>query len=120
MEMIIEEKKTNKKSIDYDDILRNMGMHEVKGKLYWEKINDDSQNIMNDAQQQYIQPQSQNINNSYIYNKYFKNEMNNNLTKNIYNQQPKNIIEYRNMMIKQMIERKKIQQIKSTKMLFQK
>ena len=28
---------SKKNKIDYDDILRNMGMREVKGKLFWEK-----------------------------------------------------------------------------------
>lgn len=135
MEITIQEKKQQKqqkKGIDYDDILQNMGMREVKGKLYWEKtINDDLNYVEYDTntqqqrytqqhiqQQQYKQNNQQNVNNSYIYNKYFKNEINNDSSE--FAEQPRNIIEYRNMLIRQMIERKKIQQIKSTKMMFQK
>lgn len=114
-----------KNKIDYDDILRNMGMREVKGKLFWEKNKEQSNEIF--IPYEPIQHKKNNINNSlkqqahkqtypnsYIYNKYFKNELKE--THSL--EKPKNIIEYRNMLIKQIIEKKKVEYIKSRKMIF--
>lgn len=118
------QKKFSKKNqIDYDDILRNMGMHEVKGKLFWEQnIATTNENFVSyepgqrRTRKPIEQQHQQNIssNNSYIYNKYFKNE----LKENEVSQQPRNIVEYRNMLIKQIIEKKKVEQIKSKQMIF--
>lgn len=123
----------NKKNhIDYDGILRKMGMKEVKGKLCWDKnIASSSQNFIpyeigqrrkniNTQQQKsdtklYNQSyQSPDYQNSYIHNKYFKNEF-----KQLEElQKPRNLIEYRNMLIRQIIEQKRAQQIKSRQMFF--
>ena len=114
-----------KKQIDYDDILRNMGMREVKGKLFWEKNNVVSdENFVaydpNERRKKTQQPkfgtnmQENNYQNSYIHNKYFKNELKE--TPNV--QKPRNLIEYRNMLIRQIIERKRVEQIKSRQMIF--
>lgn len=119
----------NKKNqIDYDDILKNMGMREIKGKLFWDNKNKKhlDENFVtydprekkprNPTQQQTrnIQHPTQTYDNSYIHNKYFKNE-NNNISKI---QRPKNLIEYRNMLIKRIIEKKRVEQIKSRQMIF--
>ncbi len=114
-----------KKQIDYDDILRNMGMREVKGKLFWEKNNVVSdENFVaydpNERRKKTQQPKSgtnmqeNNYQNSYIHNKYFKNELKE--TPKV--QKPRNLIEYRNMLIRQIIERKRVEQIKSRQMIF--
>ena len=109
------------KNINYDDILRNMGMREIKGKLFWEQnvsTNKDNDNfvpydpkIKNKTSSPPPPPPSQN---SYIYNKYFKNEFKQ--PEEV--QKPRNLIEYRNMLIKQLIERKRVEQIKSRQMIF--
>jgi hypothetical protein len=153
MEMIIEDipennffqtnktNKPNKKNkIDYDDILKKMGMREVKGKLFWEKntatssenfipyepgqrkkINTQQpKSVKNPAYQSqaYQSPnpayQSQAYQNSYIHNKYFKNEFKE--PEEV--QKPRNLIEYRNMLIKRIIDKKRIEQIKSRQMIF--
>lgn len=147
MEMIIEDipennfsqiNKPNKKNkIDYDDILKKMGMREVKGKLFWEKntatssenfipyepgqrkkINTQQQKSGKNPAYQSPNPAYQSPNsayqNSYIHNKYFKNEFKE--PEEI--QKPRNLIEYRNMLIKRIIDKKRIEQIKSRQMIF--
>lgn len=124
----------NKKNkIDYDDILKKMGMREVKGKLFWEKnTTTSSENFIpyepgqrkkvNIQQQKssktpaYQSPayQSPAYQNSYIHNKYFKNEFKE--PEEI--QKPRNLIEYRNMLIKRIIDKKRVEQIKSRQMIF--
>lgn len=132
-----------KKQINYDDILRNMGMREVKGKLFWEKNNVVSEDNFvpyepGERRKKTQQPKSgrnvlqqptttfqpntsqatttsqPNYQNSYIHNKYFKNE----LKEQPDIQKPRNLIEYRNMLIRQIIERKRVEQIKSRQMCF--
>ncbi len=51
---------------------------------------------------------------SYIYNKYFKNEIKENNQIN----QPKNVKEYRNMLIQRILDRKRAELIKSRNMIF--
>jgi hypothetical protein len=145
MEMIIEDipennfsqtNKPNKKNkIDYDDILKKMGMREVKGKLFWEKntatssenfipyepgqrkkINTQQPKSGKNPAYQSPNPayQSPAYQNSYIHNKYFKNEFKE--PEEI--QKPRNLIEYRNMLIKRIIDKKRIEQIKSRQMIF--
>ena len=117
----IEENTTTKKKIDYDDILKNMGMREVKGKLFWEKNNlISNENFIpyepgqrRRKTQQHISGTNDNQN-SYIHNKYFKNEF----KEQPEIQRPANAIEYRNMIIRQIIEQKRINQIKSRQMIF--
>ncbi len=141
-------KQNKKKQIDYDGILKKMGMKESKGKLFWEKNSEtSSENFIpyepgqrrknintqqhkssknpayqspNPAYQSqaYQSPnpayQSQAYQNSYIHNKYFKNEF----KEQEEMQKPRNLIEYRNMLIRRLIERKRIEQIKSRQMIF--
>jgi hypothetical protein len=122
MEMIVEEKPTNKNAnkIDYDDILRNMGMYERKGKLYYEPNNVDSRQTNyfkydKKYENNEINKPNETMKSSYIYNKYFKDEL-----KTPEKDEPiTNPIEYRNMQIRKLIEYKRIQQIKSRKMIFQ-
>lgn len=137
MEMIIEDipennfsstsRKNKKNQIDYDDILRNMGMREVKGKLFWEKNQLHSnenfipyepvqhkKNSNTQQQKSSMNKSQQAYQNSYIYNKYFKNEF----KKSEEIQKPINLIEYRNMLIRRIIERKRVEQIKSRQMIF--
>lgn len=108
--------KKRKNQIDYDDILRNMGMREVKGKLFWEKEKEKTQNENFIPYEPGQRKNKKNIpvDNSYIYNKYFKNE----LKEQPVFEKPRNIIEYRNMLVRQIIERKKVEQIKSRQMIF--
>ncbi len=127
-------RKNKKNQIDYDDILRNMGMREVKGKLFWEKNQaysnenfipcEPGQSIKNSNTQQPKSSINKSLNktyhsqqadpNSYIYNKYFKNEFKQSEEK----QKPRNLIEYRNMLIRRIIERKRVEEIKSRQMIF--
>jgi hypothetical protein len=128
---IPENKFSRKNQINYDDILKNMGMREVKGKLYWEKNEtissenyvpyEPNQRKQMQRQRQKQQPISDKhlqppttYENSYIYNKYFKNEF----KEQPEVQQPRNLIEYRNMLIRQIIERKRIEQLKPRQMFF--
>jgi hypothetical protein len=124
-------RQNKKNQLDYDDILKNMGMREVKGKLFWEKNTATSsenfipyepgerrKNVNTQQQKSGKNPVQQSPNpayqNSYIHNKYFKNEF----KEPEELQKPKNLIEYRNMLIRQIIERKRIEQIKSRQMIF--
>ena len=114
-----------KNQINYDNILKNMGMKEIKGKLFWDNKNKnqvDDNFIEYDPQQRKkqiptqqqttnIQCQTPTYDNSYIHNKYFKNE-NNNIPKI---QRPKNLIEYRNMLIKRIIEKKELKKLNLVK-----
>lgn len=122
-------KQNKKKQIDYDGILKKMGMKESKGKLFWEKNSETSsenfipyepgqrrKNINTQQHKSSKNPayQSQAYQNSYIHNKYFKNEF----KEQEEMQKPRNLIEYRNMLIRRLIERKRIEQIKSRQMIF--
>ena len=124
-------KQNKKKQIDYDGILKKMGMKESKGKLFWEKNSETSsenfipyepgqrrKNINTQQHKSSKNPAYQSPNsayqNSYIHNKYFKNEF----KEQEEMQKPRNLIEYRNMLIRRLIERKRIEQIKSRQMIF--
>ena len=127
-------KKKTKNNISYDTILENMGMTLIDNKLvfynknYNNNISDysnqnqsQSQNIYSNSninfyQQQPKQPiqPKQPMQNSYIYNKYFKNEINNNIEQ----PKPKSIKEYKLMLIKNIIEKEKIKRIKTKKLSY--
>jgi hypothetical protein len=107
-----------KPKVSYDDILSKMGMFVANGQLH---LLDEQQPQQYQQQpQKYQQEQQQNINpistaqNSYIYNKYFSNE---NQNTNSGPRVPKNLIEYRNMLIQDLIQKQRIKQIKSTKLI---
>ena len=117
-----------KNNIDYDDILKKMGMKENNGKLFWDKKNNNHNddnfvtynpqrkktNIITTQKSINIKNPTQTYNNSYIHNKYFKNTTNN--IPEI--KQPQNLMEYRNMLIKRIIEKKRVEKIKSRQMFF--
>jgi len=132
-----------KEQLTYDDILAKMGMYVVNGQLHLKTGNNakqtqttqknpqPQQNVnqrmpqpQQNVNQRMPQPQ-QNVNqrmpqpqqnipqNSYIYNKYFKDALveENNV------RAPRNIYEYRDMLIKDAIQRARIRQMKSKKMI---
>jgi hypothetical protein len=115
-----------KPQVSYDDILSKMGMFVADGQLHLldnqplkvqeqikQQINQSQQINQNQTNQT---NQNQQINpgqNSYIYNKYFSNEMQNvDLVR-----RPKTVLEYRNMLIQDIIQKQKGKQIKSTKLI---
>lgn len=121
-----------KPAITYDDIMNKMGMRVIDGKLHFigEYLQKNQKKETNQNQYQYQnQNQSQRTQrlpkqepkvpievapqNSYIYNKYFKDELKETPELRV----PKNAIEYRNMLIQDIIQRERIRRVKS-KQLF--
>ena len=124
-----------KPKISYEDILSKMGMFVSDGKLHLVDRNtltpQKKQELLNsqankNQYQQVNQPYETNIEskaqhnipqnipqNSYIYNKYFKDDLQ---PQNII-RQPKTLEEYKIMLIKDHIQRQRIKQIKSTKLI---
>jgi protein required for attachment to host cells len=132
-----------KPKISYEDILSKMGMFVSDGKLHLvdrntltpqkqqELLNvqrqydqsNQQQSYQQEYQQQYQQPkqyqqpqQSMDDNipkNSYIYNKYFKDEVQpqNNIRR------PRSLHEYKMMLVDDYLERQRIKQMKSTKLV---
>ncbi len=103
-----------KPQISYDDILNKMGMFVANGKLHLL----DEQNLKPQQKPEakaYIpNPQgSAPQQNSYIYNKYFQNSAYN---QNI-EERPLTPLEYRNKLINDIIQKQKIRQMKSTKLI---
>jgi hypothetical protein len=99
-----------KPKVSYEDILSKMGMFVSNGKLHLVDRNSVS---FQEQEQEQEQDKTQVIKNSYIHNKYFKNEL-----------QPQNTIgppktpqEYKKRILENYIERLRIKQIKSKKML---
>ena len=99
--------KTTNKKISYEDILSKMNMFVSNGKLYL----DADKNIGNSTNQNHSNNNPNN--NSYIYNKYFKNET---IEEPII-RKPKTLQEYKLMLLKDYLQRQRIRQIKSTKLL---
>lgn len=99
----------NNLPITYDDILSKMGMFVSNGKLHLstktQSVSPTTTNNSNNIN---------NLNNSYIYNKYFNT---NNETKQNEIRKPKSIEEYKTMVLQDYIQRQKIKQIKSTKLV---
>jgi hypothetical protein len=117
-----------KPKMSYEDILSKMGMFVAEGKLHLMEDNKQQYQQQQYQQQQYQQQQyqqqhqqqqskyniDQNIpQNSYIYNKYFQNKTE--TTNNI--RRPLSLKEYRNMLILDALQKQKIKQIKSTKLI---
>ena len=118
-----------KPKISYDDILNKMGMFVTDGKLHLvDNLNPDQINQINQTKQlsqtkqqnqtkQIIykeEPVQTNIpQNSYIYNKYFSNEKPEEPNIRV----PRNVYEYRDMLIQDIIQKQKIRQMKSTKLI---
>ena len=106
---------TNK--VTYEDIMKNMGIYQYNNKLYFlNNANTNTNTNANanaNANANVKQEQQKYVYNSYIYNKYFKNHINNESSVS----RPKNINEYRDNLIKEIIEKYKIRKIKSTKII---
>ena len=133
-----------KPKISYDDILNKMGMFVSEGKLHLvDNLNPDQINQINQPKQTKQTKQTKQINykeeqkqpkqtnqiiykeeqnqvqntgipqNSYIYNKYFSNEK----TEEPSIRVPRNVYEYRDMLIHDIIQKQKIKQMKSTKLI---
>lgn len=114
-----------KPKISYDDILNKLGMFVAEGKLHLldgqqqvtnSKLSTNSKPVIQSQrkeQQSVIQEPNPNPNqNSYIFNKYFQN--------NNYQPQPQRPLtplEYRDMLIQNIIQKHKIKQMKSTKLV---
>ena len=108
-------KNVNKPKISYEDILSKMGMFVSDGKLHL--VDKNSVSFKNQNQKENI-PQNKNQvipQNSYIHNKYFKNELQTQNT--IAPAPPKTIQEYKKRVLENYIERLRINQIKSKKLL---
>ncbi len=90
------DKKNPSPPLTYNDMLNNMGVKEKDGNLY-----------------SAVENQNKYTHNSYIYNKYFKDYIKEEQSQ----EKPKDIYEYRNMLIKQIIENYKNKKIKSTKIM---
>ena len=108
-----------KPQISYDDILSKMGMFVADGQLHL--LEDKSLKQQQTLKEQYPlnqtplnqTPLNPNVQNSYIYNKYFQN--------NDYGEQPiqkpMTSLEYRDLLINDIIQKYKIKQLKSTKLI---
>jgi hypothetical protein len=128
---------TPKPKVSYDDILAKMGMFVADGKLHL--LDGKPKEQVQQIQKQQIQKQSylekeqflrdypkqptltsENVykeplvqQNSYIYNKYFRNEPNAEQGVRV----PQTLQEYRNMLIQDIIQKQRIKQVKSTKLM---
>ena len=103
------QKPIQKPKISYEDILSKMGMFVSDGKLHLV----DRNSVSFQEEQNQEQVINQIPQNSYIHNKYFKNDLQpqNTITR------PKTAQEYKKMIIENYIERLRIKQIKSRKLL---
>jgi len=120
---------TNKKAVSYEDILSKMNMYVSNGKLHLVDRNDFNKiashanpnnpisnpiNPISNPNYNPISNPNYNPNNSYIHNKYFKDT----LTQNESNvRKPRTLQEYKLMLLQDYIQKQKIKQIKSTKLV---
>lgn len=118
-----------KPRISYDDILGKMGMFVADGQLHLldgkpqkqvqqiqQAINKNTNTTntnTNTVKQVQLDKPIDPAQNSYIYNKYFNNEV----TTNPSVRKPQTIQEYRDMLIHDIIQKHKVKQIKSTKLI---
>ena len=121
-----------KQQISYEDILSKMGMVVDNGKLLLinsrqtaqnTKTNKNIQSTQNTKTNKNIQetqkpdiylPENQNVpKNSYIYNKYFKNET----EQYTEPRRPMSAVELRDMLINDILQKQRIKQMKSTKLI---
>jgi hypothetical protein len=117
-----QEKQTTKNKLSYDDILSNMGMYVKDGKVHTYSKSSLQKQVQNQGQKQ-VQNQGQNQgqkqvqnqgqNQGYIYNKYFKEDIKQETIIRV----PKNLIEYRNMLIHDILQKERIKRVKHTKIL---
>lgn len=107
-----------KPKVSYDDILNKLGMFVAEGKLHLldgQGQQQPNSKLLTNSQRQETQPVTQGPNpnqNSYIYNKYFQNN-----NREAEPQRPLTPLEYRNMLIQNIIQKHKIKQMKSTKLI---
>jgi hypothetical protein len=107
-----------KPQISYDDILNKLGMFVANGKLH---LLDGQQqppqkSVSNRAEVPKPHVSNSNPNqNTYIYNKYFQNNQYDQDQEQ--QQRPMTPLEYRDMLIKNIIQKHKIKQMKSTKLV---
>ena len=94
--------------LTYNDLLENMGLCLINNELH--VLNNSNNDKSNDKSNDVIK-------NSYIYNKLFKNEINNDNTPTIL--VPKNLLEYRNMLLKNIIQQEKNKRSKSRNLIIQ-
>ena len=99
-----------KPQISYDDILNKMGMFVSEGKLH---LLDGQQKTPVQKTPVQKTPVQNPVENSYIYNKYFQN----NDYAQPFVQRPLTPLEYRDMLIKDIIQKCRIKQMKSTKLI---
>lgn len=103
-----------KPQISYDDILNKMGMFVANGKLHLLDEQKPRPQQKQETKAYIPEPQGSNPQqNSYIYNKYFQNSAYN---QNI-EERPLTPLEYRNKLINDIIQKHKIRQMKSTKLI---
>ena len=121
-----------KPKISYDDILAKMGMFVADGKLHLldgkpkqqvEEIakqiqqpirqQQQQQQPIRQQQQQQQQPEQVDQRNSYIYNKYFNNEPNEQYDV----RRPQTVQQYRDMLIRDILQKHRIKQMKSNKLI---
>jgi hypothetical protein len=128
-----------KEQLTYDDILSKMGMYVVNGQLHLKSGNNGKEKTRQQPQQNVTQrmpqpqqnvtqrmpqpqqnvtqrmpqPQQNIPQNSYIYNKYFKDA----LVEESNIRTPRTIQEYRDMLVRDAIQRARIRQMKSKKMI---
>ena len=104
-----------KPQVSYDDILNKLGMFVANGKLHL--LDGQQQPPLNRAEvpKPHVSNSNPNPNqNTYIYNKYFQN---NQYDQDQEQQRPMTPLEYRDMLIKNIIQKHKIKQMKSTKLV---
>lgn len=113
-----------KPQISYDDILSNMGMYVKDGKVHtYSKSSLPVPNqvpnlvpnlvpnqVPNLVQSHNIIPEQKH---SYIYNKYFKDDIKQETSVRV----PKSLLEYRNMLIQDILQKERVKRVKSTKIL---
>lgn len=103
-----------KPQVTYDDILSKMGMFVVNGELHLKGNNqhniptNKNTNSPPSYNSQQTVPQ-----NSYIYNKYFKDTFNSEDEP----ERPRTLLEYRDMLVRDIIQKARIRQIKSKKLI---
>jgi hypothetical protein len=110
MPQSILKKNVNKPKISYEDILSKMGMFVSDGKLHL--VDKNSVSFKNNAEGTENKVITNIPQNSYIHNKYFKNEL-----QKIAPSPPKTLQEYKKRVLENYIERLRINQIKSKKLL---
>ena len=106
-------KNVNKPKISYEDILSKMGMFVSDGKLHL--VDKNSVSFKNESKGTENKVITNIPQNSYIHNKYFKNELQAQNT--IAPAPPKTLQEYKKRVLENYIERLRINQIKSKKLL---